>query len=487
MDANMRTAAFALGGLIFLNIDTPRSLQIAVQAGSPFMKEDAMFAHHPEAVSGCDNITQEPVHDMKRIGAAGFTGTLIEYYDLQIFTTAAALVFAHLFFPQLGKVAGTVASLGTVGVVFVARPLGSILFGHFGDRLGRKRTLVVTLMMMGLSTVLVGVLPTSAQIGILAPILLILLRVTQGFAVGGEYAGAALLIAENAPPGKRGFYSCFPNLGGAVANSIAGLTLLLTTLTMSEQTFRAWGWRLPFLFSTVLLAIGLYIRLRMEETPVFKQEMKLHGAARVPLLEAISKQPRNLILGCMVQVPAFATLYLVVTFVTHYGANELALGYTHVLWITVASGAILFLSVLFSAKLSDRIGRRRVFIIANALATMWVLALFPLLYSGSFTNYALVVVVSMIITGLVLGPVGAFMTELFHTRYRYTAVGLCYNLGGIIGGALPPMLAGPIIAAYGTLAFGGALSVLFFVSFCCSIALKETRFLSLQSNNDIAR
>ena len=232
-----------------------------------------MLVQHPHLIPSSANEAPEPVRDMKRIGATGCIGTLIEYYDVQIFTTAAALVFAHLFFPQLGKVAGTVASLGTVGVVFVARPLGSILFGHFGDRLGRKRTLVVTLVMMGLSTVLVGVVPTSAQIGVLAPILLILLRVIQGFAVGGEYAGAALLIAENAPPGKRGFYSCFPNLGGAVSNSFAGLTLLLITLSMSEQTFRAWGWRLPFLLSAVLLMDGLYVRLRMEETPVFKEEI----------------------------------------------------------------------------------------------------------------------------------------------------------------------------------------------------------------------
>ena len=439
-----------------------------------------MLAQHPHLIPSSADEAPEPVRDMKRIGAAGFIGTLIEYYDLQIFTTAAALVFAHLFFPQLGKVAGTVASLGTVGVVFVARPLGSILFGHFGDRLGRKRTLVVTLVMMGLSTVLVGVVPTSAQIGVLAPILLILLRVIQGFAVGGEYAGAALLIAENAPPGKRGFYSCFPNLGGAVSNSFAGLTLLLITLSMSEQTFRAWGWRLPFLLSAVLLMVGLYVRFRMEETPVFKEEIKQHGAARIPLLEAIRSQPRSLFLGCMIQVPAFTILYLVVTFVTHYGANELALGYTHVLWITVVSGAILFVSILFSARLSDRVGRRPVFVVANALATLWALALFPLLYSGSFANYALVVIISMIVTGLVLGPVGAFMSELFHTRYRYTAVGLCYNLGGIIGGALPPMLAGPIISAHGPLAFGGAMAALFFVSFCCSIAISETTRASLR-------
>ena len=182
----------------------------------------------------------------------------------------------------------------------------------------------------------------------------------------------------------------------------------------------------------------------------------------------------------MIQVPAFTILYLAVTFVTHYGANELALGYTHVLWITVVSVAILFVSILISARVSDRVSRRPVFVVANALATLWALALFPLLYSRSFANYALVVVISMIVMWLVLGPVGAFMSELFHTRYRYTAVGLCYNLGGIIGGALPPMLAGPIISAHGSLAFGGAMAALFFVSFCCSIAISETSRASLR-------
>jgi MFS family permease len=439
-----------------------------------------MHAQHSDVLSNAHPAPDSPAHRMKRVGAAGFTGTLIEFYDLQIYTTAAALVFAHVFFPQLGKAAGTVAAFGTIGVVFVARPLGSILFGHFGDRLGRKRTLVITLLMMGISTVLVGLLPTSEQIGILAPIFLILLRVIQGVAAGGEFAGAALLVSENAPPDKRGAWSAAPSLGGAASTCAAGITLLLISLTMSDATFRAWGWRLPFLFSTILLAIGLYIRMKLVETPIFEKQVSRHGTSRIPVVDAFVSQPRDLLLGCMVEVPAFSMLYLVVTYVIHYGVSDLKLPYTNVLLVTVGSGVVTFLGILVSSRLSDRFGRRPVLIVSNCLATLWALALFPILYIGTMTSYAVAVIVTLLIGGFIFGPVGAFMSELFHTRYRYTAVGLCYNASGILGGALPPLFAGPIIAAYGTLAFGGVLAMLCFVSLCCCIALKETRNKSLE-------
>lgn len=426
------------------------------------------------ALPGYVTETAAPTRDMRKIGSAGFLGTLIEYYDLHIFTAAAALVFSHVFFPGLDKVMAAMASFATVGVVFVARPLGSIIFGHFGDRLGRKKTLVVTLLMMGLSTVAVGLLPTSDQIGIAAPLLLILLRVIQGLAAGGEYAGASLLIAENAPSHKRGTWSCLPNLGGALSHSLAGVTMLLVTFSMSEQAFRDWGWRVPFLFSSFLLAVGLYVRMRMDETPVFKEQIQQHGALKVPLFEALKNQPRNLLVGATMVMPAFTLLYLTATYITHYGVNELKLGYTQVLGVTILSGIIFFITILFSSRLSDRIGRKPVFMISNALATVWVLALFPILYAGSLMNFFAAVIISMVITGLTFGPIGAFMSELFQTRYRYTAVGLCYNLAGIVGGALPPLLAGPIMAKYGTMPFGATLAFIFFLCFCCCFAAKET-------------
>jgi predicted MFS family arabinose efflux permease len=248
---------------------------------------------------------------------------------------------------------------------------------------------------------------------------------------------------------------------------------------MSDEAFRAWGWRIPFLASTVLLIVGLYIRLKMHETPVFTKEIHRRGVSRIPVFEAFKKQPRDIILGCMVEVPGFAMLYLVVTYVMNYGTNQLKLRYTEVVCVSVASGLLMMVGIIISSRLSDRIGRRTVLIFANGLATVWALALFPILYLGTITSYAVAVVITLIIAGFIFGPIGAFMSELFHTRYRYTAVGLCYNAAGIIGGALPPLIAGPIIAAYGTIAFGRVLAAICLVSFFSCIALRETRRATL--------
>lgn len=434
-----------------------------------------MQVQQSDTLSGSVAETASADKEMKRIGAAAFTGTFIEFYDLQIYTTAAALVFAQVFFPQLGKVAGTVAAFGTIGVVFVARPLGSVLFGHFGDRLGRKRVLVITLLMMSISTVLTGLLPTSAQIGAMAPVLLIVFRIIQGLAAGGEYGGAALLVAESAPAEKRGAWSALPQLGGAASTSFAALTVLVTSLTMSDQTFRAWGWRVPFLFSGVLLVVGLYIRFKVRETTVFTKEIDRHGASKAPILEAFNAQPRDMFLACIIAVPSFAMLYLVLTYVVSYGVNQLKLGYTEVLWLAACNGVVLAVGQLISSRLSDRIGRRPVLIFSNGLATVWAFALFPVLHMGTLATYAISMIVSLLIGGFIAGPLAATMSELFQTRYRYTAVALCYSAAGIIGGGLPPLIAGPIISAYGLAAIGWVLGAIFFVSFCCCIALRETQ------------
>lgn len=441
-----------------------------------------MQAQQSDTLSGAMDETVSPDKEMKRIGAAGFTGTFIEFYDLQIYTTAAALVFAHVFFPQLGKVAGTIAAFGTIGVVFVARPLGSVLFGHLGDRLGRKRVLVITLLMMGISTILTGLLPTSEEIGVLAPTLLIVLRIIQGLAAGGEYGGAALLIAESAPIEKRGAWSALPQLGGAASTSFAALTFLITSLTMSDHAFRSWGWRLPFLFSGALLVVGLYIRFKIRETTVFTKEIHRRGASKAPIVDAFNAQPRDLFLACMVAVPSFAMLYLVLTYVVSYGVNQLNLGYTEVLLLSAGNGVVLAVGQVISSRLSDRIGRRPVLIFANGLATVWALALFPVLHIGTVATYAIATIVSLLIGGFISGPLAAFMCELFQTRYRYTAVGLCYSAAGILGGGLPPLIAGSIISAYGTFAVGRVLGAICFVSFCCCIALRETRGRALDAD-----
>ena len=425
--------------------------------------------------------TQSPRGKMRRVGAAGFAGTLIEFYDLQIYATAAALVFPHLFFPQLGTAAATVASFGTLGVAFVARPIGSVLFGHFGDRLGRKRTLVITLLIMGISTVLVGLLPTGEQVGALAPVLLIVLRVLQGIAAGGEWAGAALFVAENSPREKRGRWAMLPSLGGALAVSLAGLAFILTSATMTDETFQSWGWRLPFLVSVVLLGVGLYIRLRTEETPVFTREVARTGTSGAPFMEAFRKQRREILLGCAVEVPAFALLYLALTYMVSFARSNLGLSYIQVLGTTVASGLFMSLGILITSRLSDHFGRRPVLIASNGLAVLWSLALFPIIEVGSLTTYAISVAVSTLIVGFILGPVGALMSELFHTRYRYTAAGLCYNAAGILGGAVPPLFAGTIIAAAGGFAFGAVLAAVCLVSFFCCVTLPETRHRDLDA------
>lgn len=413
--------------------------------------------------------------EMRKIGAASFVGTLIEFFDLQIYSAAAALVFAHVFFPELGKVAGTVAAFGTIGVAFVARPLGSILFGHFGDRLGRKKTLVASLLMMGLSTALVGVLPTGQQIGIAAPILLVLLRVIQGLAAGGEFAGAALFLAENAPPQRRGIWTCIPNLGGAIAQSSAGITIAATSFILGDEVFRAWGWRIPFILSTFLLMIGLYIRLKIHESPVFEKEIRRRGPPPAPLVEAFRNQGKDILRACLVMIPGFTFLYLVVTYVVNFGANELQLGYSSVLGITVMCGVINFGGIAISAALSDRVGRKPILMISNAAAVVWALFLFPLLQGATLLTFGVCVAVTMFICSFTFGPVGAFLAELFHTRYRYSSLGLCYNAAGIFGGAIPPLVAEPMIARHGPFAFGLLLAAVFAVSFLCCLSLRERR------------
>ncbi|SFW79807.1 MFS transporter [Amycolatopsis australiensis] len=416
---------------------------------------------------------------MRRIAIASGTGTVIEYYDFFIFATAAALVFPKAFFPALGPAAGTVASFATLGVAFVARPLGSILFGHFGDRLGRKRTLVSTLLIMGLSTTLVGLTPSAQTIGVAAPILVIALRVLQGLALGGEWTGATLLAAENAPKARRGFWSMFGSLGGSIGYVLASATFLLTGATMSEQAFLSYGWRIPFVASFVLVAVGLFVRLKVDETAAFKGEVARHGAARTPFAEALRRQPREIAFASGVLVMVFAFYYLAVGYLINYGTAVLHLARPVVLIIGILAGALFGVAIVLGAVVSDRIGRRRVIIAGNAVAIVWALALFPILDEASAATFAVGSCVTTFIAGFAYGPVGAFMPELFHTRYRYSATGFSYNVAGILGGAVPPVVAAAITAAYGRLAFGVFLAVLSVIALGCTLALRENRHAEL--------
>lgn len=412
---------------------------------------------------------------MRRIAIASGTGTTIEFYDFLIYGTAAALVFGDIFFPALGPAAATVASFATLGVAFVARPFGSILFGHFGDRIGRKKTLITTLLVMGISTMLIGFMPTADQIGVAAPILIVILRILQGLAVGGEWAGATLLAAENAPKAKRGFYAMFPQFGPAIAFSLASATFLITALVMSPEAFASFGWRIPFIASFLLVAVGLYVRLAIDETPVFKGELAKGSASAVPFGEAFRTQPREILLGSGVMVMVFAFFYLAVSYLTSYGTATLKLERTTVLAIGILGGIVFAVAVAVGAVYSDRVGRRRTITIANIVAVGWALVLFPILDLGTPFAFAIGVCVTLFIAGIAYGPVGAFLPELYNTRYRYTAAGLAYNFAGIIGGAIPPLIAAAIAAAFGSYAFGVFLALLCLISVGCTLGLRETR------------
>ncbi|MFC9454393.1 MFS transporter [Streptomyces sp. NPDC056983] len=412
---------------------------------------------------------------MRRVGLASTTGSVIEFYDFNIYGTSAALVFPHLFFPALGTAAGAVASFATLGVAFLARPLGSVLFGHFGDRLGRKKTLLATMILMAISTTIIGVLPTAGQIGVLAPIILVLLRVLQGFAAGGEWAGAALFAVEYAPKDKRGFWGMAPALGGGFAVVLANLTFFATGLGMSEDAFLSWGWRIPFLAGLILLPVGLYIRLRIDETPVFKQQISTGGTPAAPVKEAFTRQSRQIFLAAGVGVGSLSLLYLGLTYMAGYGKSELNLSSSAVLLVNVAAGVGLCIGSVIGAMWSDRIGRRAVLIRASASGVVWSLVLFPLADLGSVLPFTVGIVMATFIAGIGFGPLGALVSELFGTRYRYTAAGLCYNGAGIIGGAIPPIIATPIVTGLGGPAFGVVLACFCLLSLLSCLALKETQ------------
>ncbi|MFA3894110.1 MFS transporter [Rhodococcus qingshengii] len=419
---------------------------------------------------------------MKKVAAASFVGTVIEFYDFGIYGTAAALVFPTLFFPALGTAAGTVASFATLGVAFVARPFGSILFGHFGDKIGRKKTLIATMLLMGISTVLVGLMPTANTIGVAAPIIIVFLRILQGLAAGGEWGGAVLFVSEHSPKAKRGFWSSFPSFGGGIAIILSNATFLITALTMSDETFLNWGWRVPFLASFLLIGVGLWVRLSIDETPVFAKQAKVVGVTRTPFFDAFKHQPLQILLATGATAMTLSLTYVGGPYLVSYGSGTLELERPFVLTIAVLGGVAISVAVLLGAVLSDRIGRRRMILIAGVLAVIWTLTLFPLLDTRSHLAFALGVPVTMFISGLATGPLGAFLSEQFATRYRYTATGLSYSLAGMLGGAIPPLIATPIISTWGSFAFGCVMAGIALVSIICVLVIGETKQYELDSD-----
>jgi MFS family permease len=377
----------------------------------------------------------------RRVLAASLVGTAVEFYDFYIYATAASLVFPHLFFPKSSDSAQLLQSYATFAVAFFARPVGAAFFGHFGDRIGRKSTLVASLMMMGGSTLLIAFLPTYAMVGWVAPALLCLLRFGQGFGLGGEWGGAALLAVENAPPGWRARFGMFPQLGAPVGFIAANGLFLILGVVMPADDFLAWGWRLPFLASAILVGLGLWIRLKIGETPAFRKVLHEAGPSHVPMAEVVKRHAGALVGGTFAVVACFAIFYLSTAFALGYGATKL--GYSRETFLAVQLGAILFLAVgiVAAGYWSDAANPRRV-LMAGCVGTVAVgLAMGAMMGAGSLPLIWAWLSLALLTMGFVYGPLGAFLPSLFPPRVRYTGASMAFNLGGIIGGGMAPIAA----------------------------------------------
>jgi metabolite-proton symporter len=372
---------------------------------------------------------------------ASLIGTTIEFFDFYIYATAAVLVFPKLFFPAADPAAAMLSSLATFAIAFFARPVGSALFGHFGDRIGRKATLVAALLTMGVSTVVIGMLPTYASIGTAAPLLLALCRFGQGLGLGGEWGGAVLLATENAPPGKRAWYGMFPQLGAPIGFFLSGGIFLLLSQVLTDEQFFGYGWRIPFLASAVLVGVGLYVRLKITETPAFKAVLERNERVKVPVLTVLREHLRPLVLGTIISVATFVMFYLMSVFALNWGTSALHFSRKAFLELQLFSVVFFALTIPVAAVLADRHGRRAVMMLVSLMIAAFGLLYAPMFGSGQFGMVALFMVLGLSIVGLTYGPLGTLLAELFPAEVRYTGASLAFNLSGILGASLAPYIA----------------------------------------------
>jgi MHS family shikimate/dehydroshikimate transporter-like MFS transporter len=406
---------------------------------------------------------------LRQVILACFIGTTIEWYDFFLYGTAAALVFNKLFFPTLDPFAGTLSAYVTFAVGFVARPLGGIVFGHFGDRAGRKPMLIWSLVIMGVATALIGMIPSYDSIGVWAPILLVTLRFIQGFGVGGEWGGAVLLAVEHSGGERRGLHGAWPQMGVPAGLLISTGLFALLSARLTDGAFLAWGWRVPFLFSIVLIAIGLFVRLRVLESPVFVTLKEAQGDSRQPLLDVFRHHPREILIGSGMRFAQNVLFYIYTVFVPGYG--EKSLGYSR----TVMLGGVMVASVIglgsipFWSHVSDRVGRRPVYLAGAAVSLLATFPCFWLIERGP-GYVAFAIVLAMLGHDMMYGPMGAYLSELFGTRVRYSGASLVYQLTAVFAGGLAPIIASLLMARSGSKAVAGYLVV------CCTITLVATWF-----------
>ncbi|MFM2146346.1 MAG: hypothetical protein RL732_1182 [Bacteroidota bacterium] len=406
-------------------------------------------------------VTKNPV---RRVLFASLIGSAIEFFDFYIYGTAAVLVFPKLFFTNSDPATATLESLATFGLAFLARPIGGAIFGHFGDRVGRKATLVASLMTMGPCTVLIGLLPTYNTLGIVAPILLALLRFGQGLGLGGEWSGAVLMAMENAPPDKKTRYGMFPQLGAPVGLLLSGTIFQLLNSYMSDEAFLSYGWRIPFLASGVLVWVGLYVRLKITETPEFQQVVRTHGQVRVPSLSILRQYPNRLVAGIFASATTFLLFYLMYIFTLSWATQSL--NYTREFYLNAQILSVFFfgLGIPLSAYLADRVGRAKALMGVTVMIFLFGIVFAPLFSSGQEGVVLFFQSFGMLLMGFTYGPLGTQLAELFPTALRYTGSSLAFNFSGIIGASLTPFLATKIAKTYGLEYVGYYLSAFALVS-----------------------
>jgi metabolite-proton symporter len=410
-----------------------------------------------------------------RIAVASLLGTTVEFYDFYIYGTAAALVLGPVFFPSHAPNSQTLAAFLTFGVAFLARPVGAVLFGHFGDRVGRKTTLVATMLVMGVSTTLIGLLPGYASVGVLAPILLCLLRLGQGLGLGGEWGGAALIATENAPAGKKAWFGMFPQLGPSIGFLLSNGLFLLLFAVLSEAQFVAWGWRIPFLGSAVLVGIGLYVRGTLPETVAFSRAAARQERVRLPLRDLVARHFTPLLLGALAIVVCYALFYISTVFALGYGTHVRHIPRTTFLELLCIAVLGMAIATPISARLADRFGRRPVLLVSAALAGLSGFAVAPMLGGGDTGTVLLFLIVELTLMGFAFAPLGALLPELFPTALRYTGAASAYSLGGILGGSLAPYIAQRLVAFGGLPWVGYYITGAAIVSFLAILAMRETR------------
>ena len=412
------------------------------------------------------------VNSPLKILFASLIGTTIEYFDFYIFGTAAVLVFPKLFFGESDPTIAVLQSLATFGLAFVARPVGSALFGHFGDRIGRKATLVASLLTMGLSTVFIGLLPSYASIGLAAPIMLAVLRFGQGLGLGGEWGGAILLATENAPPGKRAWYGMFPQLGGPAGFFLSGSAFLVLTTQLPEADFLEWGWRIPFVSSALLVFVGLYVRLNITETPEFQKVLEKHERVKVPMIEVFTQRTRPLLLGMFSGMGQFVLFYLITVFTLSWATTSLGYQRKDFLILQLISVVFFAMFIPVAAKISDRFGRTSALLMGAIGIALLGLVLGPMLQAGAVST-VIALSIGMALMGMCFGPLGTLMSDLFPAEVRYTGASLGFNLSAIVGASFAPYIATWLATHIGLQFVGYYLSGMAMISVIALVLVKR--------------